>query len=148
MPSAPGTLRLVFATDAGSPPSDAQVTTLKTWIEKGGAKTDAAPVTDAERAYARALADRTDTPPPLPVSWAGFETVVLLRIEPPPSGGSQKRSGGRTHLVIVRPPAREPAFSTIYTERAERISAAPVDAGRLGAWLQMHLTLRQKGAKP
>jgi hypothetical protein len=145
---AAGTLRLVFATEPDALPPAAQVDTLKTWIEKGGAKTDAAPATDAERAYAKALPEHTDTPPPLPEAWSGFETVVLLRIEPARGSASPKRSGGRTHLVIVRPPAREPVFSTIYTERSQTANAAAVDAGRLGAWIQMHLTLREKGRAP
>jgi hypothetical protein len=145
---AAGTLRLVFATEPDARPPVAQVDTLKTWIEKGGAKTDAAPATDAERAYAKALPEHTDTPPPLPDAWSGFETVVLLRIEPARGSAAPKRSGGRTHLAIVRPPAREPAFSTIYTERSQTVNAAAIDAGRLGAWIQMHLTLREKGRAP
>ncbi|HSC89094.1 MAG TPA: hypothetical protein VLC09_17550, partial [Polyangiaceae bacterium] len=81
--------------------------------------------------------------PALPSSWASFETVVVLRIDPQfvwPD--KSKGSGGRSHLLIIHPPSATPAFSTVYLEKTKP-SAATIDGSRLGIWLKNHLTFRK-----
>jgi hypothetical protein len=117
-------------------------------LEKAGKTVNAAPAAEDERAYLKALLQNPATPPPLASSWGSYETVVLIRVEPPQTVGGQRITGGRSHLVIVHPPAQEPAFSAIYTDRAEPLGGASTEAAALGSWLQTHLKLREKGKSP
>lgn len=147
-PSA-GTLRLAIITDGELLKTDQNRTgTLAKVLEKAGQTVNATPATADESAYAKALAEKPAAPPALVASWGSFETVVLIRIEPPRTLGGQKITGGRSHLAIVHPPAQEPVFSAVYTDRPARVGGASTEAASLGSWLQAHLKLREKGKTP
>lgn len=139
----PNTLRLVVLHDSELFTSEKNhIASLQKHIEKDGPVVNAVPPTDDERAYATALAAKPDAPGAIPSAWNQFETVVVLRIEPPRDVGSQKMSGGRSLLSILHPPATIPAFSTIYAEKGAP-GAPSIDGARLGVWIRNHLTFRK-----
>jgi len=144
----PGTLRLALAADSELLKTEqTRSDILKQSLEKVVKNVDAAPASAAELAYVKALAANPAAPPALPASWATFETVVLLRIEPQRTVRDKQVSGGGSHVVIVHPPAREPAFSAVYTQGGSRFSDPSQDL-ELGSWLKTHLKLREKGKTP
>ena len=137
----PGSVRLVVVTEAEPLGSEkAELKALEASLKKAGLQVNSAPSEAAEALYLASLLGSPESAPPLVSAWGRFETVVLLKMALPEGKEAGSRvSRGRSHLVVLHPPEKVPALSTLYAEEG----AAYLDGAKLGVHVATHLTLRK-----